>query len=125
MWSLPLRGAWIEIWEAANHRKIGGSLPLRGAWIEIEMKIYKILLLLSLPLRGAWIEMDYINISTPKGGRRSPYGERGLKYMIKGLSIGLGGRSPYGERGLKSLHRCENTYDHRSLPLRGAWIEIT
>ena len=80
----------------------GSSLPLRGAWIEIEMKIYKILLLLSLPLRGAWIEMDYINISTPKGGRRSPYGERGLKYR-RTVSI---------------------DQDDQSLPLRGAWIEI-
>ena len=66
------------------------------------MKIYKILLLLSLPLRGAWIEMDYINISTPKGGRRSPYGERGLKYR-RTVSI---------------------DQDDQSLPLRGAWIEI-
>ena len=33
--------------------------------------------------------------------RRSPYGERGLKYVMLQQSKGRSGRSPYGERGLK------------------------
>ena len=35
--------------------------------------------------------------------RRSPYGERGLKYELYDGKIRTAGRSPYGERGLKSL----------------------
>ena len=35
--------------------------------------------------------------------RRSPYGERGLKYdPADHVVMDAGGRSPYGERGLKS-----------------------
>ena len=33
--------------------------------------------------------------------RRSPYGERGLKYRVKQVPHGVRHRSPYGERGLK------------------------
>ena len=33
--SLPLRGAWIEIFEIPSLGKWTLSLPLRGAWIEI------------------------------------------------------------------------------------------
>ena len=33
--------------------------------------------------------------------RRSPYGERGLKFDAEHADILLDGRSPYGERGLK------------------------
>ena len=35
--------------------------------------------------------------------RRSPYGERGLKYAVGVRHGRRPGRSPYGERGLKSL----------------------
>ena len=34
-------------------------------------------------------------------------------------------RSPYGERGLKYAARDRPAYDHLSLSLRGAWIEIS
>ena len=33
-------------------------------------------------------------------------------------------RSPHGERGLKSLLMGADTVARRSLPTRGAWIEI-
>ena len=33
------------------------SLPVRGAWIEIGLWLYSISVLESLPVRGAWIEM--------------------------------------------------------------------
>ena len=33
--SLPLPGAWIEIFSSARLRSVPQSLPLPGAWIEI------------------------------------------------------------------------------------------
>ena len=33
--------------------------------------------------------------------RRSPHGERGLKYQPRAHDLGWRGRSPHGERGLK------------------------
>ena len=59
LWSLPSRGAWIEIFCLEHDHGWAGSLPSRGAWIEI---------LPSLPHR-------------PCGACRSPRGERGLKLM--------------------------------------------
>ena len=39
MKSLPVRGAWIEIWEEVEEAKEEmQSLPVRGAWIEIYVK---------------------------------------------------------------------------------------
>ena len=35
-----------------------------------------------------------------------------------------GSRSPHGERGLKSLSRSSKIFFDKSLPTRGAWIEI-
>ena len=36
-WSLPVRGAWIEIAKASDSiDKLASSLPVRGAWIEIK-----------------------------------------------------------------------------------------
>ena len=55
---------------------------------------------------------------------RSPCGERGLKSPRAAPLTASRSRSPCGERGLK----CRQGRDHhpagRSLPLRGAWIEI-
>ena len=58
---------------------------------------------LSLPVRGAWIEIYIWTNKTLSKFRRSPCGERGLKYN---------GVSTRFQRLL-------------SLPVRGAWIEIT
>ena len=38
----------------------------------------------SLPIRGAWIEMAHYGIGGNGEIRRSPSGERGLKYTHKG-----------------------------------------
>ena len=35
IWSLPVRGAWIEMLDAAENEGENASLPVRGAWIEI------------------------------------------------------------------------------------------
>ena len=56
--------------------------------------------------------------------RRSPYGERGLKYELYDGKIRTAGRSPYGERGLKYRHRRKRRPQDQSLSLRRAWIEI-
>ena len=78
----------------------------------------------SLPSRGAWIEIGSRRASGPPPGRRSPHGERGLKSADPTLSGPRSRRSPHGERGLKSL-ALQRAQDHRrSLPSRGAWIEI-
>ena len=56
---------------------------------------------------------------------RSPCGERGLKCKIDYIIHTLKSRSPCGERGLKF---CFHDFTHRpvrSLPVRGAWIEIS
>ena len=56
----------------------------------------------SLPMRGAWIEISKCREVRKKTYRRSPCGERGLKYDAEHVI----GRSDV------------------SLPMRGAWIEI-
>ncbi len=57
---------------------------------------------MSLPVRGAWIEIKQARKADGIRRRRSPYGERGLKF-VGVLEVGRNqpGRSPYGERGLK------------------------
>ena len=55
--SLPARGGWIEIWQAARVRRSAASLPARGGWIEIG-PIHKV---------------------SDQAGRPSPHGEGGLK----------------------------------------------
>ena len=101
----------------------------------------------SLPVRGAWIEM-FSSRQSWTASRRSPCGERGLKLSAvaqkevairrrspcgeRGLKCSGGTlprqsadrRSPCGERGLKSRRRGECPARERSLPVRGAWIEI-
>ena len=101
----------------------------------------------SLPVRGAWVEIrSWLKISScgvcrsPCGERglksslietlvsaicRSPCGERGLKYQIALLMRVCAGRSPCGERGLKLRPSSQNGSQQRSLPVRGAWVEIT
>ena len=56
--------------------------------------------------------------------RRSPHGERGLKFTLLSRLLGRHGRSPHGERGLKLLSLALLAPSAASLPTRGAWIEI-
>ena len=56
---------------------------------------------------------------------RSPSGERGLKLQIEPVVRALVGRSPSGERGLKFRSGHRQLVRDQSLPIRGAWIEIT
>ena len=36
--SLPVRGAWIEIYNLLKEKAGFSSLPVRGAWIEINLR---------------------------------------------------------------------------------------
>ena len=56
--------------------------------------------------------------------RRSPYGERGLKFVPGKRATKTRRRSPYGERGLKYTQGDREEVQAKSLPVRGAWIEI-
>ena len=80
--SLPSRGAWIEIFLDAVQRDVEHlSLPSRGAWIEMyQMMDHSRQASQSLPSRGAWIEINYGGAPKPDRRRRSPHGERGLKF---------------------------------------------
>ena len=101
--SLPVRGAWIEICRYRVKAVNNGSLPVRGAWIEIHMSFAICIVPLSLPVRGAWIEIVLFAYLNKERERRSPCGERGLKYPSRSAaSPSAGCRSPCGERGLKS-----------------------
>ena len=77
------------------------SLPVRGAWIEIFIIRIASKNRLSLPVRGAWIEMLSGACRFTSHNRRSPCGERGLKCRIAELEADTQSRSPCGERGLK------------------------
>ena len=59
------------------------SLPMRGAWIEMWAELKRLNDgVMSLPMRGAWIEIERIDAPRGRGAGRSPCGERGLKYSI-------------------------------------------
>ena len=58
------------------------SLSVRGAWIEISYPAESSQHLWSLSVRGAWIEIVSSRYKRLPGLRRSPYGERGLKYVV-------------------------------------------
>ena len=79
--SLPPRGAWIEIpTQTAREYIAAMSLPPRGAWIEIAVHPILGRQLPSLPPRGAWIEISSSSYTRLWLPRRSPHGERGLKF---------------------------------------------
>ena len=59
-WSLPVRGAWVEMSLVCFWVYPKTSLPVRGAWVEIPACI--VLLKArnsSLPVRGAWVEISW------------------------------------------------------------------
>ena len=59
------------------------------------------------------------------GRGRSPCGERGLKCRHSAHSGCACSRSPCGERGLKLDDLTAACRGLLSLPVRGAWIEMT
>ena len=125
-WSLPSRGAWIEMIRRAvlrraercrslrgerglkwkrmeRHLQKVRSLPSRGAWIEIYLRGECMeLIAVSLPSRGAWIEIGGGESFGGVSVRRSLRGERGLK-LDRALSVLRPGRRFLrGDRGLRT-----------------------
>ena len=98
-----MRGAWIEITAArGTSRNAPPSLPVRGAWIEIEDKHGEIVL-----------------------PRRSPCGERGLKYFRLTHKNGRAKSLPVRGAWIEMIYdKPYFVYQNQSLPVRGAWIEI-
>ena len=76
-------------------------------------------------MRGAWVEIRDARIGRFGALRRSPCGERGLKSLPRAPAHAHTRRSPCGERGLKSLRITRKCYKNMSLPVRGAWVEIS
>ena len=58
------------------------SLSLRRAWIEINHSMILKRYRQSLSLRRAWIEISMNQDQQHQVHRRSPYGERGLKFVV-------------------------------------------
>ena len=79
---------------------------------------------LSLPARGARIEIEPRSNQRVACTRRSPQGERGLKFPDVQAQVGVIGRSPQGERGLKFQSVGGVDCFAQSLPARGARIEM-
>ena len=53
-WSLPVRGAWVEIHTAAGDAaEREGSLPVRGAWVEMEQMGHMLGLIVVAPRAGS------------------------------------------------------------------------
>ena len=145
--SLPVRGAWVEMRTScctvsmSSRRSPCGERGLkcvpaaprvipsgrspcgeRGLKYLDEKPVFASVG--SLPVRGAWVEMGGAVTAPLPIPRRSPCGERGLKSFAAALVRRRPCRSPCGERGLKCpLHEVVCRLD-RSLPVRGAWVEI-
>ena len=107
-----------------THKANCTSLPVRGAWVEIFLSLGWGLCPWSLPVRGAWVEMSSMLRIAFTIVSRSPCGERGLK-SLKGwktrlLSASLPVRGAWVEI-LLFARRCADVW---SLPVRGAWVEI-
>ena len=101
--SLPVRGAWIEMYllhpmeRFGNRRSPCGERGLKCTFVFVAGNGGG-----SLPVRGAWIEICLMRARQSCSACRSPCGERGLKYRFVPAP-------PHGAV---------------SLPVRGAWIEI-
>ena len=102
--SLPSRGAWIEIsmW-TATPSSLKPSLPSRGAWIEMRRGLFAFAAACVAPLAGS-VDRNYFQ----PGGAAAP-----------GWVAPLAGSV---DRNYGSNARFY--YQRRSLPSRGAWIEI-
>ena len=108
-----------------RHRDPHPSLPVRGAWVEIKSSKRGQNDGRSLPVRGAWVEIGKASLQWTGYNRRSPCGERGLKFIVWEVKpMANRRRSPCGERGLKYRFTHHVIRRTQSLPVRGAWVEI-
>ena len=61
--SLPVRGAWIEIWQPfATTQRYPCRSPCGERGLKYEANTIHRQLVLSLPVRGAWIEIIYADV---------------------------------------------------------------
>ena len=123
-WSLPMRGAWIEIYHIAFGVREKSVAPHAGAWIEIILLCENCHEIYVAPHAGAWIEIINFIVFSLSPACRSPCGERGLKCRSYQKQKQTESRSPCGERGLKYTGQQDIATLRLSLPMRGAWIEI-
>ena len=79
IWSLPMRGEWIEIFSVNACGINFMSLPMRGEWIEIYTIPLTSTGYVSLPMRGEWIEIARAGTEIHFEISLSPCGESGLK----------------------------------------------
>ena len=145
--SLPMRGAWIEIYPFGfNLKRFSRRSPCGGAWIEMNiagcpgltawslpmrergLKFQRSSITdrerRSLPMRGAWIEIYPFGFNLKRFSRRSPCGGAWIEMNIAGCPGLTAWSLPMRERGLKFQRSSITDRERRSLPMRGAWIEI-
>ena len=126
--SLPVLGAWIEMYLWQEMTAGNRSLPVRGAWIEMPTVTRQPPHMpVSLPVRGAWIEIGTNPPHTTIWRCRSPCGERGLKLLYAraarhGKAASLPVRGAWIEISSNQTRRRSSSL---SLPVRGAWIEMS
>ena len=78
----------------------------------------------SLPVRGAWIEICPFCRNQLSSPRRSPCGERGLKYEMTGDLLSCDASLPVRGAWIEIVGQKMLCRLSASLPVRGAWIEI-
>ena len=128
LWSLPSRGAWIEIISIDDSISDNTSLPSRGAWIEMQYLLrtavfymvapftgsvdWNILFLpiiqpldSSLPSRGAWIEIYWEKRKSQRMFVAPFTGSVDWNCNESHQRRGVRRRSLHGERGLKFAKR--------------------
>ena len=122
--SLSLRRAWIEIASRIQRMRRVLSLSLRRAWIEICNALsFSLTFVTSLSLRRAWIEIGCPGCEFPEC-RRSPYGERGLKYLVEVDGVLQLPSLSLRRAWIEIASRIQRMRRVLSLSLRRAWIEI-
>ena len=125
--SLPVRGAWVEILRSAKFsfpkycRSPCGERGLKCRDFTIQATV----IFRRSPCGERGLKYQPFARASCTLAGRSPCGERGLKYHIVDAAELKTRRSPCGERGLKSTPRCGEPPSLLSLPVRGAWVEIS
>lgn len=77
--SLPMRERGLKFDFVRNLKEGSESLPMRGAWIEMYMSSLCASSAMSLPMRGVWIEILKKHSLHAKKNV-APHAGRGLKY---------------------------------------------
>ena len=123
--SLSSRRAWIEMpSKPKTKRKKPRSLSSRRAWIEIYKTELEAAEQRSLSSRRAWIEILGFTADGPTAESLSSR-RAWIEILLPPLEFRFRiRRSPHGERGLKFHHGARGIRRHRSLSSRRAWIEI-